>query len=54
MDPRSRKAKEIALRNIEQIDILINLIKKKVQSPKIPEKPKEVIVDDFYRVKEVD
>jgi hypothetical protein len=51
MDPRSPKAKEIALRNLEQIEKLIKLIKKQIP-PKVIEKPKES--NDFYRVKEVD
>jgi hypothetical protein len=47
MDPLSPRAKQIAIQNIQQIDKLIELIKKQI--PKIPENP-----DDFYRVKEVD
>ena len=50
MDPRSPRAKQIAIQNIQHIDKLIELIKKQI--PKPPEKPKEV--NDFYRVKEVD
>jgi hypothetical protein len=55
MDPRSPKAKEIALRNLEQIDKLIKLIKKQIP-PKPVNKPVEQHVEpnDFYRVKEVD
>jgi hypothetical protein len=51
MDPKSPKAKEIALRNLEQIEKLIKLIKKQIPSKPV-ESPKEV--NDFYRVKEVD
>jgi len=50
MDPRSPKAREIALRNLEQIESLIKFLKSKL--PKPVEPPKEV--NDFYRVKEVD
>uniref|UniRef100_A0A6C0JKT9 Uncharacterized protein n=1 Tax=viral metagenome TaxID=1070528 RepID=A0A6C0JKT9_9ZZZZ len=51
MDPRSPKAREIALRNLEQIESLIKLIEKYIP-PKPVEPPKEV--NEFYRVKEVD
>jgi len=50
MDPRSPRAKQIAIQNIQQIEKLIELIKKQI--PKPPEKPVEE--NDFYRVKEVD
>lgn len=37
MDPRSPRAKQIAIQNIQHIDKLIELIKKQI--PKVPEKP---------------
>jgi hypothetical protein len=51
MDPRSRKARELALSNLQHIQRLIEQIQKRLP-PKIVPKPREQ--SDFYKVKEVD
>lgn len=51
MDPHSKKARDIALKNIFQIEKLIEIHKKALNEPPKPEtNPPE----EFYTIKEVD
>lgn len=53
MDPHSKKARDIALKNIFQIEKLIEIHKKALSEPPKPvQKPQPP--EEFYTIKEVD